>query len=44
MKCVCYNSKTEYRKNQKGNFLLLDVGEIAVGIKDALAIEVNAQG
>jgi len=27
------------RKNQKGSFLLPDVGEIVVGIEDALAIE-----
>jgi len=31
--------KTECRKNQKGSFLFLDVGEIVVGIEDALAIE-----
>ena len=37
------NSKTQCRKNQKGSFPLPDVGEIVVGIEDALAIEVNAQ-
>ena len=31
--------KTEYRENQQGRFLLFDVGEIVVGIEDALAIE-----
>ena len=31
--------KTECRKNQQGSFLLFDVGEIVVGIEDALAIE-----
>ena len=43
-KNVCYNSKTECRRNHKRSFLLLDVGEIAVGMEDALATEVNAQG
>ena len=37
-------SKTECRKkNQKRSFPLPDVGEIVVGIEDALAREVNAQ-
>lgn len=31
--------ETECKKNQKGSFLIPDVGEIVVGIEDALAIE-----
>ena len=41
--CVCKILKLNAEKNQKGSFPLPDVGEIVVGIEDALTREVNAQ-
>ena len=43
IKCVCKILKLNAEKHQKGSFPLPDVGEIVVGIEDALAREVNAQ-